>query len=235
MCGRGFSEKRNLRHHIIRFHSDGSGRELLKRARKDKTLAATTKQLAASVLKKAALKYLSNDGAENGESHEMTHAPTVEADVKIEVDEDDDQDDYLDQDALSDDNEASYSNGNQNDSDNVQSALKLEMGVEGSSRRRKSKPSKKIAVETSHHAGERTESELDEDDESKNDDQDTILEDDEADNDETMNDRSVLHRATADGDMSSDSYGGNQSENSVEGSLSKLKNHGAFFSSYSPR
>ncbi|CAG2110164.1 unnamed protein product, partial [Medioppia subpectinata] len=35
-CGRGFSEKRNLRHHIIRFHSDGSGRELLKRNRKDK-------------------------------------------------------------------------------------------------------------------------------------------------------------------------------------------------------
>lgn len=32
-CGRGFSEKRNLRHHIIRFHSDGSGRELLKRNR----------------------------------------------------------------------------------------------------------------------------------------------------------------------------------------------------------
>lgn len=51
VCGRGFSEKRNLRHHIIRFHSDGSGRELLKRARKDKTLAATTKQLAASVMK----------------------------------------------------------------------------------------------------------------------------------------------------------------------------------------
>src|SRR5688500_17352262 len=40
VCGRGFSEKRNLRHHIIRFHSDGSGRELLKRARKDKSLAA---------------------------------------------------------------------------------------------------------------------------------------------------------------------------------------------------
>lgn len=49
VCGRGFSEKRNLRHHIIRFHSDGSGRELLKRARKDKTLAATTKQLAATL------------------------------------------------------------------------------------------------------------------------------------------------------------------------------------------
>ena len=36
VCGRGFSEKRNLRHHIIRFHSDGSGRELLRRVRKDK-------------------------------------------------------------------------------------------------------------------------------------------------------------------------------------------------------
>ena len=36
-CGRGFSEKRNLRHHIIRFHSDGSGRELLRRKRKPKS------------------------------------------------------------------------------------------------------------------------------------------------------------------------------------------------------
>ena len=50
VCGRGFSEKRNLRHHIIRFHSDGSGRELLKRARKDKALAASAKHLAASVM-----------------------------------------------------------------------------------------------------------------------------------------------------------------------------------------
>lgn len=57
VCGRGFSEKRNLRHHIIRFHSDGSGRELLKRARKDKSLAASTKQLAASVLKNAAFAF----------------------------------------------------------------------------------------------------------------------------------------------------------------------------------
>ncbi|KAI1280414.1 Sal-like protein 4 [Halotydeus destructor] len=55
VCGRRFSEKRNLRHHIIRFHSDGSGRELLKRARKDKTLAATAKQLASTVLKNAVL------------------------------------------------------------------------------------------------------------------------------------------------------------------------------------
>lgn len=30
-CGRGFSEPRNLRHHIIRFHSDGSQRHLLRR------------------------------------------------------------------------------------------------------------------------------------------------------------------------------------------------------------
>lgn len=32
-CGRGFSEPRNLRHHIIRFHSDGSQRHLLRRNR----------------------------------------------------------------------------------------------------------------------------------------------------------------------------------------------------------
>ncbi|RWS31483.1 zinc finger protein-like protein [Leptotrombidium deliense] len=59
VCGRGFSEKRNLRHHIIRFHSDGSGRELLKRVRKEKSLTA------ASFLKKAAVKYLSNNVSEN--------------------------------------------------------------------------------------------------------------------------------------------------------------------------
>lgn len=41
-CGRGFSEKRNLRHHIIRFHSDGSGRELLKRKRKPKSGGSTS-------------------------------------------------------------------------------------------------------------------------------------------------------------------------------------------------
>lgn len=51
VCGRGFSEKRNLRHHIIRFHSDGSGRELLKRVRKEKSL---------SFLKRAAVRLLSN-------------------------------------------------------------------------------------------------------------------------------------------------------------------------------
>lgn len=31
-CGKGFSEPRNLRHHVIRFHSDGSLRHLLRRA-----------------------------------------------------------------------------------------------------------------------------------------------------------------------------------------------------------
>lgn len=35
-CGKGFSEPRNLRHHIIRFHSDGSQRHLLRRARDGK-------------------------------------------------------------------------------------------------------------------------------------------------------------------------------------------------------
>ena len=33
-CGRGFSEPRNLRHHVIRFHSDGSQLHLIKRNRK---------------------------------------------------------------------------------------------------------------------------------------------------------------------------------------------------------
>ncbi|XP_053200782.1 probable serine/threonine-protein kinase DDB_G0267686 [Panonychus citri] len=58
VCGRGFSEKRNLRHHIIRFHSDGSGRELLKRVRKEKSISA------ASFLKKAAVRLLSNSSLE---------------------------------------------------------------------------------------------------------------------------------------------------------------------------
>ncbi|CAL4244479.1 unnamed protein product, partial [Meganyctiphanes norvegica] len=34
VCGRGFSEPRNLRHHVIRFHSDGSLRHLIKRDRR---------------------------------------------------------------------------------------------------------------------------------------------------------------------------------------------------------
>lgn len=59
-CGRGFSEKRNLRHHIIRFHSDGSGRELLKRNRKDKSNDSSNKRKMATSLKKAALKILNN-------------------------------------------------------------------------------------------------------------------------------------------------------------------------------
>ena len=33
VCGRGFSEPRNLRHHVIRFHSDGALRHLIKRDR----------------------------------------------------------------------------------------------------------------------------------------------------------------------------------------------------------
>ncbi|KAK4310561.1 hypothetical protein Pmani_017884 [Petrolisthes manimaculis] len=36
VCGRGFSEPRNLRHHVIRFHSDGSLRHLIKRDRRGK-------------------------------------------------------------------------------------------------------------------------------------------------------------------------------------------------------
>lgn len=36
VCGRGFSEPRNLRHHVIRFHSDGSLRHLIKRDRRKK-------------------------------------------------------------------------------------------------------------------------------------------------------------------------------------------------------
>ncbi|XP_063852420.1 histone-lysine N-methyltransferase PRDM16-like isoform X2 [Scylla paramamosain] len=36
VCGRGFSEPRNLRHHVIRFHSDGSLRHLIKRDRRRK-------------------------------------------------------------------------------------------------------------------------------------------------------------------------------------------------------
>ncbi|XP_025016967.1 putative uncharacterized protein DDB_G0286901 [Tetranychus urticae] len=64
-CGRGFSEKRNLRHHTIRFHSDGSGRELLKRNRKEKSMAS-----AASFLKKAAVRLLSNSSVEGSAMEE---------------------------------------------------------------------------------------------------------------------------------------------------------------------
>lgn len=44
-CGRGFSERRNLRHHIIRFHSDVSQRDQLRRRRR----AAAAKSRAAAV------------------------------------------------------------------------------------------------------------------------------------------------------------------------------------------
>ena len=47
VCGRGFSEPRNLRHHVIRFHSDGALRHLIKRDRrkkKDSTLQTLEEQ-----------------------------------------------------------------------------------------------------------------------------------------------------------------------------------------------
>lgn len=44
-CGRGFSERRNLRHHIIRFHSDVSQRDQLRRRRR----AAAARSRAAAV------------------------------------------------------------------------------------------------------------------------------------------------------------------------------------------
>lgn len=57
-CGRGFSEKRNLRHHIIRFHSDGTGRELLKRNR-NKSAAAAAAAAHAQAQAKQQIKQLS--------------------------------------------------------------------------------------------------------------------------------------------------------------------------------
>ncbi|GAB6032099.1 hypothetical protein CHUAL_010463 [Chamberlinius hualienensis] len=46
-CGKGFCEQRNLRHHIIRFHSDGSERHLLRRTRnRDSLKCDIMKQMA---------------------------------------------------------------------------------------------------------------------------------------------------------------------------------------------
>ena len=56
-CGRGFSEPRNLRHHVIRFHSDGSMKHLIKRDRRKKTNDIPTPPItiASSVVNSATL------------------------------------------------------------------------------------------------------------------------------------------------------------------------------------
>ncbi|RWS17617.1 zinc finger protein 236-like protein [Dinothrombium tinctorium] len=117
VCGRGFSEKRNLRHHIIRFHSDGSGRELLKRVRKEKSLSA------ASFLKKAAVKFLSNSLSESNENVQNKRNVISQPCAMNEEDNKRDLD---------------TSAGKQQD-DEAKAADKS-----SSSRRKKSKPSKKI-------------------------------------------------------------------------------------------
>lgn len=122
VCGRGFSEKRNLRHHIIRFHSDGSGRELLKRARKDKTLAATTKQLAAAVLNNSVLTGLSsNHSSPQRKEESSVHRERVGVDLSqsssLKGEEDEDDDDYDDDRSFHEDRMDAHDDKREQDAD----------------------------------------------------------------------------------------------------------------------
>ncbi|XP_023216351.1 sal-like protein 1 [Centruroides sculpturatus] len=64
ICGRGFSEKRNLRHHVIRFHSDSNRKELLWRAHRQKSRlkSAHGPKKLVSFLKRAATCILNSMG-----------------------------------------------------------------------------------------------------------------------------------------------------------------------------
>ncbi|XP_022252670.1 zinc finger protein 585B-like isoform X2 [Limulus polyphemus] len=60
-CGRGFSEKRNLRHHIIRFHSESNQKEILRRGRgKSREKCSNNSLKRVSFLKKAAVRILNS-------------------------------------------------------------------------------------------------------------------------------------------------------------------------------
>jgi len=135
-CGRGFSEKRNLRHHIIRFHSDGSGRELLKRNRKDKSNGTTSnKRKVATSLKKAALKILNN----GNEATEKNGSDDTNCDKKSVESKDST-------------NSNNDNNSSKTSSDNIEASVESANSTKvtvnnppsSSTRRRKGKPSKKI-------------------------------------------------------------------------------------------
>lgn len=218
-CGRGFSEKRNLRHHIIRFHSDGSGRELLKRNRKDKNANnEANKRKVASNLKKTALKILNGsdvtDGTGNNANNykdkhsEHTDPDSEKADIAREVKE-----------------EVELSNDELKESEKkceepIDNCITDESGVvadpnvdiSSSKRRRKGKPSKKIIVTEEDFSPEESSSL------SNGENEDTDLKGENNDSDSGKEESQV-----------------NCDINPNDFLETKLRCHGAFFSSYNPR
>ncbi|XP_076366835.1 uncharacterized protein LOC143255285 isoform X2 [Tachypleus tridentatus] len=73
-CGRGFSEKRNLRHHIIRFHSESNQKELLRRGRgKSREKCSKNSLKRVSFLKKTAVRILNSVDQQKIESSITTN------------------------------------------------------------------------------------------------------------------------------------------------------------------
>ncbi|GIY71083.1 uncharacterized protein CEXT_346412 [Caerostris extrusa] len=69
ICGRGFSELRNLRHHIIRFHEESAQKEPLPyRRRPNRMRNVSSSQKLVSFLKKTAVRILNSMGQSKSES-----------------------------------------------------------------------------------------------------------------------------------------------------------------------
>lgn len=216
MCCNLLSLFRNLRHHIIRFHSDGSGRELLKRARKDKNQAAAFKNLAASSLKKAAVKLLNTNASDIG-------ASSIKMDTNnlVALESNPNSTTLTEKEHTNDSYNQEIRNvhtSKQNDTISSYENENHEANRISSSRRRKGKPSKKVLI-TNESAGETEEDmggEIEEDEMERNTDESSFPED---------------LRREHDSDISNEnSDATNQSETEIKGRC-----HGAFFSSYNPR
>ena len=203
-CGRGFSEKRNLRHHIIRFHSDGSGRELLKRNRKDKNAnSETNKRKVASNLKKAALKILNgSEGNEVFNDKEVENKCQVK-EIKISSDNQKEEDTSNEEPAKNYKDETST----------VAESTNVVENRSSSNRRRKGKPSKKIIIQ--------------EEDEEFTPEESSSLSN--AENGETD-----FRQENSDSDSAKEESM-NPDINPNDFLETKLRCHGAFFSSYNPR
>ena len=212
-CGRGFSEKRNLRHHIIRFHSDGSGRELLKRNRKDRnnTTESNKRKLTAN-LKKTALKIL--NGNDGNETEIKINSNNTNEDNQRHQIEDNNDNQNEEENKKSDKKEIKISSNNCNDASITcsESTNTLTENQSSSNRRRKGKPSKKIIM-TEEFSAE--------------------------DSSSLSNGENGQIQVTDEGqdnDIRDESAVNSGSEINPNDFLeTKLRCHGAFFSSYNPR
>ncbi|GFQ70152.1 uncharacterized protein TNCT_343451 [Trichonephila clavata] len=73
ICGRGFSELRNLRHHIIRFHAESAQKEPLPyRRRPNRMRNVSSSQKLVSFLKKTAVRILNSMGQSKSEASNIT-------------------------------------------------------------------------------------------------------------------------------------------------------------------